>query len=170
VLNEARYAHRLAERMGVADRFATVVAVAEHIPIRDEMFNVVYSGGCLHHMAIDYAAPEIYRVLAPGGRFAAVEPWRTRLHHVGTRLLGKREVGVACRPLDKRRLEPIRHAFGDLTLAHHGPVLRYVALGLQKLTGRTISTHTGLRLARIDDALPIPRSSGGSLAILATRR
>jgi SAM-dependent methyltransferase len=169
MLNEVRFGQQLAHRFGVGDRLVGVVAVAEQLPLSDGSVDRVYSGGCLHHMTTEYAAPEINRILTPGGRFAAVEPWQTPLHRLGTRILGKREEGAACRPMDDQRLAPLQSTFDELGLRRHGPLLRYVAIAAQSLTGRSIPPRVGLRLTRIDDALPLPRRMGGSLAVLATR-
>jgi SAM-dependent methyltransferase len=169
MLNEVRFGQQLAHRFGVGDRFVGIVAIAEQLPLPDRSVGRIYSGGCLHHMAAEYAAPEIARVLTPGGRFAAVEPWQTPLHRLGTRVIGKREVGAVCRPMDDHRLAPLRDTFDELRLRHHGPLLRYAAIAAYKLSGRSISPRTGLRIARIDDALPLPRRMGGSLAVLGSR-
>lgn len=166
---EAVFAYELARRTGVAARFHTVVAIAEQMPFPDEAFDAIYAGGCLHHMATDFAGPEIRRVLMKGGRFAAVEPWYTSAHQFGTRAFGKREANVYCRPLDQERLRPLQVAFNRLEVRHHGPVLRYLALGLLKVTKYEMSTRMGLWLARADDALPLPADMGGSVAVLATR-
>jgi SAM-dependent methyltransferase len=166
---EALYASELARRTGVSDRFHTVVGIAEQMPFPSEAFDTIYAGGCLHHMTTDFAGPEIHRVLVRGGRFAAVEPWQTVAHRAGTRLIGKREANAYCRPLNDERLRPMHAAFDGLELRHHGPALRYLALALQKLTRREISSRAGLWLTRIDDALPLPARMGGSIAVLATR-
>ena len=50
-------------------------------------------------MTTELAMPEIARVLKPGGRFSAMDPWRAPLYAIGTKILGKREVNVYCRPL-----------------------------------------------------------------------
>jgi SAM-dependent methyltransferase len=167
--NEVIFGFELARRAGVGDRFRAVVAVAEQIPFEDSTFDRIYSGGCLHHMTTDFAVPEIRRVLVPGGRFAAVEPWQTVVHQVGTRIVGKREANAFCKPLNEKRLGPMRDAFDELEISHHGPVLRYLALGLLKLTKRPLSVRAGVLLARVDDALPLPKRMGGSVAVLATR-
>jgi SAM-dependent methyltransferase/uncharacterized protein YbaR (Trm112 family) len=166
---EAAFAYELARQTGVASRFHTVVAIAEQMPFPDEAFDAIYAGGCLHHMSTDFAGPEIRRVLVKGGRFAAVEPWDTAAHQFGTRAFGKREVNVYCRPLDEERLRPLELAFNQVEIRHHGPILRYLALGLLKVTKHEISTRLGLWLARADDALPLPAHLGGSVAVLATR-
>lgn len=169
MLSEVLYARELAERVGVEDRFTGVVAVAEQLPFPAETVDAMYAGGCLHHMATEYAAPEIKRVLASGGAFSAVEPWKTTLHTVGTRLIGKREANAYCRPLTLERLEPLRQEFDTVQFRHHGPFLRYVALALAKVTKREISGRTGLRLGKVDDRLPLPKRLGGSIAVLVKR-
>ncbi len=47
----------------------------------------------------EMAAAECGRVLSPGGKLAAVEPWRASLYAIGTKLFGKRE-HAACQPMD----------------------------------------------------------------------
>ncbi len=169
MLSEALYGLELARELNASDRLHVAVGIAEQIPLADETFDSAYSGGCLHHMTTDYAAPEILRVLKPTGRFAAIEPWQTVLHKYGTRLIGKREANSYCRPLTPDRLTPMYATFPDLEVRHHGPVLRYAALAMQKLTRRSISSRTGLQLTRMDDRLPLPKRLGGSVAVLATR-
>lgn len=169
MLSEALYGLELAKELGASDRFHVAVGIAEQIPLADQTFDTGYAGGCLHHMSTHYAAPEIFRVLKPSGRFAAVEPWQTVLHKYGTRLVGKREANAYCRPLTPDRLAPMQEAFPDLDVRHHGPVLRYAALTAQKFSRRTMSATMGLRLTRVDDRLPLPRQLGGSVAVLATR-
>ncbi|MGQ0844945.1 MAG: methyltransferase domain-containing protein [Sporichthyaceae bacterium] len=168
MLSEVEFGRRLAERFGVADRFVGVVAVAEQLPFASDSIDVMYSGGCLHHMTAHYAASEFNRVLAPGGVLAAVEPWRTALHGIGTRVIGKREANAFCRPLDTERMASLAGEFPDLELRHHGPVLRYAALAAMKLTKHQITPATGLRIAKVDDRIPLPRRYGGSVAVLAT--
>ena len=129
-------------------------------------FDAIYTGGCLHHMREEWAAPEIARVLRDHGRFAAIKPWRTPLHTIGTRLVGKREPNAHCSPLTSSRIAEYRSAFTFLKVSHHGPLLRYIALGVQKISGRGIPPSIGMRLGKLDDRLPIPARLGGSVAIL----
>jgi SAM-dependent methyltransferase len=57
---------------------------AESIPVADADATVVWSVMCVHHWAdIDAGLAEVHRVLAPGGRFLAVER-RTTPDAVGT--------------------------------------------------------------------------------------
>ena len=168
MLSEIEFGARLAQRLGVADRFVGVVAVAEQLPFADGSIDAMYSGGCLHHMTAHYAAAEFARVLAPGGKLAAAEPWRTALHGIGTKVFGKREANAFCRPLDPARMQALATEFPGLEIRHHGPVLRYAALAALKMTKRQITAETGLRLAAVDDRIPLPRRCGGSVAVLAT--
>jgi SAM-dependent methyltransferase/uncharacterized protein YbaR (Trm112 family) len=170
MIGEALFAAALAETLGIKSRLRCVVAVGEQLPISDSYFDAIYSGGCLHHMDTAIASSEICRVLRNGGRFAAVEPWGTPLHAIGTRLVGKREKNVHCKPLSAVRVLQIANAFESVEIEHHGPFLRYMALGLNKLTGRSISARSGIQLTRLDDRLPIPSRFGGSVAVLATKQ
>jgi SAM-dependent methyltransferase len=65
---------RRAELNGVADRVDVRVAVAEDLPYEDGAFDVIYGSAILHHVEVDVAGPEIYRVLAAGGQAAFSEP------------------------------------------------------------------------------------------------
>jgi len=47
----------LARETGVLDRLRVVVGVAEEIPLADDTLDIVYSGGCVHHMTTELAMP-----------------------------------------------------------------------------------------------------------------
>jgi len=170
---ECIYARSLAQRCGVEDRLHCAAAVGEQIPLKSDMLDAVFSGGCLHHMITESVANEVYRILRPGGRFSAVDPWRTFLHTIGTRLLGKREENVHCRPMNPARLMPFYETFDHLAVRHHGPILRYFMIGGCKLLGMNLPSRIGYQIGRLDDALfgrvPVLRDRGGSVAILATK-
>ena len=172
MLGELRFARALGEVCGVAERLHCVVGIAEEIPVRDAAFERVYAQGSLHHWQIDAALGECLRVLRPGGRFAAVEPWRGPLYGVGTGLLGKRDRRVHCVVLDARRVPPFFDVFEDGTLTHHGTLTRYPLIGLSKL-GLKLPRSTVRRIGRADDMLsaciPGARSRGSSVALLGTR-
>lgn len=172
MLAEARFAVSLAAAFGVESRLRCVVSIAEELPLQDATFDVVYSGGCVHHMVTSLALPEAARVLKDGGRFAAIEPWRAPFYSFGTRVFGKREENVFCRPLDSQRVAPLRTAFGWSNTVQHGTFARYFLIALKKL-GVKLSLMTVWHLIRIDDSLsslvPGLRRLGSSIALLGTK-
>jgi SAM-dependent methyltransferase len=151
MLGEARQGRALARHYGVADRFNAVVAIGEELPFRAGSVDAVYSGGCIHHMRTEYAFAELDRVLSEGGRFSSVDPWKTAMHTIGTKVFGKRECGVFCRPIDTDRLAPIKR-FKSHTINRHGPFIRYPMIVLEKI-GVRLPVTAMLRLARFDDVL-----------------
>jgi SAM-dependent methyltransferase len=171
ILDELDFGLRLARHCGVEDRLRRVCAIAEELPFEDASFDRIYAGGSVHHMVIDAAMPECVRVLRPGGRFAAVEPWRAPGYGLGIRLIGKREP-VHCQPLTSVRVAPFLAAFERGQVIHHGALTRYPAIALAKL-GAPLSRRTVRFLTRLDDAvasrLPAVRRTGSSVALLATR-
>jgi uncharacterized protein YbaR (Trm112 family)/SAM-dependent methyltransferase len=152
MLGEIRCAVALAEAVGVAERLDGVVGVAEELPFRDRSFDRLYSGGCLHHMVTDIAFGEAARILAAGGRFAAVDPWRAPLYAIGTKVFGKREREVFCRPLTKERVSSLGKHFQPAEVSLHGALLRYPLLALDKL-GIRVSKNALWQLSAADDAI-----------------
>ena len=174
MLAEARYAARLASDYGVRDRFAPVLGVGEQIPLAAEAVDLVFSGGCFHHMRWRHLGGELHRVLAEGGKFAGTDPWKTPLHTIGTRMLGKRESQVHCRPVTPKRLTELRKWFPDLTVRRHGPLLRYVFLGLDKLSRGRFRPSPGFMMTvmRVDDFLGRAarlERYGGALVVAGTK-
>lgn len=172
MVEELRFARALAEACGVSDRLVTLAALAEGLPVAEEMFDSVYSGGCLHHMETRVAAPEIARALRPGGVFASSEPWRALLYGAGVRVFGQRERGAFCSPLTEKRLAPLVRAFDDVQVTHHGAVSRYPALVLAKAR-IPLNTNQLLPVFRLDDRLsarvPGLRGQGSSVSIIARK-
>lgn len=177
MLDEARYAMRLAEVFGVRDRFASVVGVGEQIPFRGDLFNLVCSFSCLHHMRLEHVAGELHRVLKEGGKFASVDPWKTLLHTIGTAALGKQDSSVYCRPITAKRMAEMREWFPDITVGRHGPLLRYLCLGLEKLSGGRFFPRSNrkyqkmlMRIMRADDALGrFIGLKGGIIVMMGTK-
>lgn len=171
MLGEALCARALARKAGVEDRLHTVVAVAEQLPFASGLFDGIYSGGCVHHMDTALAFPEAARVLRPGGRFAAIEPWRAPLYTLGTRVFGKREANAYCRPLTPERVAPLGGAFARWRLGRHGALTRYPLLVLNKL-GVPLPRGAVWAINRVDDGIagliPGLRGMGSSIAILAS--
>ncbi|HWL01463.1 MAG TPA: methyltransferase domain-containing protein [Microbacteriaceae bacterium] len=152
MVGELTFATALAERYGVLDRLHCVTGIGEELPLASDSFDAVYVGGSLHHMQTDVAIAEIARVLRPGGRFAAVEPWKAALHGIGTRIFGKREPEVHCRPLTSDRLASMTTSFARPRIEHHGAISRYPMIAFGKL-GIRIKARTAGRIMAADDWL-----------------
>ncbi|MGA3196204.1 MAG: class I SAM-dependent methyltransferase [Terriglobales bacterium] len=164
---EARYALELARLAGV--EIGCKLGLAEDLPFAAGFFDAIYSGGCAHHFQTEEAFPEIARVLVPGGRFAAEEPWRAPFYGWGIRVFGKREVEVHCRPLDARRLAPLGKSFSKFSVVQHGVFTRYPMIALHKIGIRT-PYRLAWKLTQFDDALASLlglRRFGSSVAVLA---
>ena len=58
----------------VCEHVKPVLLAGERLPFKDEAFDVVYGVGVLHHLHLQQASREIWRVLRPGARLAFVEP------------------------------------------------------------------------------------------------
>ncbi|HEX3600834.1 MAG TPA: class I SAM-dependent methyltransferase [Lacipirellulaceae bacterium] len=172
MLGEVYCSIALAKEAGVLDRLRCVVGVAEEIPLADNSFDAVYSGGCVHHMTTELAMPEVARILKPGGRFSSMDPWRAPLYAIGTKILGKREVSVFCRPLTRARVEPIFSAFSSAKKEQYGALTRYPALALGKF-GINLPFSVIWQLYRFDDAIcsciPGMRGLGSSVALFGTK-
>jgi len=122
-------------------------------------------------MVTKLAFPEIRRILKLGGKFSAVEPWRAPLYGLGTKILGKRERGVHCRPLEADRVAPLFETFDDAWVNHHGAITRYplIALGKANVSPRL---ETIVKLSTWDDRLASRLSLekfGSCVAVLARR-
>ena len=52
-----------------------VLADAERLPFADASFDLLWGNAIVHHLDIQTAAREIYRVLRPGGCAVLCEPW-----------------------------------------------------------------------------------------------
>jgi len=172
MLAEAQVGLKLARVLGVSERFACAVAIAEEIPLPDESIDGAMSGGCVHHMTTALAFPEIARVLRPSGRFAAAEPWRAPMYALGTWVFGKREANPFCRPLTRERVAPLFDAFPEARCVQHGTLTRYPMLAMEKL-GAHFPLKTAWNVGRFDDRvcslIPGMRRLGSGVALLATK-
>jgi uncharacterized protein YbaR (Trm112 family) len=169
---EAAVATELASLFGLADRLRCVVGIAEEIPIEDCHVDICFVGGCLHHMRTEVAFAEMARILTPGGKLAAIEPWRAPGYAWGTKIFGKREPNAFCSPLDRSRVSPIYSAFSKAECIQHGSLSRYPAIVAQK-AGIVLSVPRAAWVADIDDAIcnciPFARKLGSGVAVLATK-
>ena len=171
MLGELEFARALARSAGFEDRLHVVAGVAEEIPFRDESVDAIWAGGSVHHMVTELSFPEIARILRPGGRFASIEPWRAPLYGIGTRILGKREPDVHCRPMTSTRSAPLFSAFDEANVIHHGSLTRYPLIALERL-GHSVKISTAWRINAVDDFLcslvPPLRRIGSSVALLGS--
>jgi SAM-dependent methyltransferase len=62
------------DRVGNAPNVQLHCGNAERLPYRDGTFDVVYGSSVLHHLHLDPALAEAYRVLRAGGRIVFAEP------------------------------------------------------------------------------------------------
>lgn len=132
VPGEGEMGRQLAERVGVESRFTVAEGIGETMPFEDASFEAVVSGSCLHHTEVADALPEIRRILSPGGRFAAWDPWRSPLYQMGITVFGKRERGVNCKPLESNRLTNLKEVFPLSEIHLYGSVYRYPSLVAEK--------------------------------------
>ena len=171
MLDELRFSHGLAAHVGLAERFHRVAAVGEELPFEDGTFDVVFTSGSLHHTVTELSLAECARVLRPGGRFAAVEPWKGRLYRLGIGVFGKREA-VGCVPLTPERAAPLFTAFNRARVVHHGALTRYPLLALFAVGLRPPDAFVWW-VTRLDDAIsrvvpPLSRA-GTAVALLGLR-
>jgi SAM-dependent methyltransferase len=66
-------ARKQAAAEGVSDRCVFLVADCEATGFPDECVDVILCSGMLHHLDLQFAFPEMRRILKPGGRVFAVE-------------------------------------------------------------------------------------------------
>jgi hypothetical protein len=101
-----------------------------------------------------------------------VDPWRAPLYAIGTKILGKREVNVFCRPLTRIRVAPLFTSFAHAEKVQYGTLTRYPVLALSKF-GINTSFGTTWRLYDWDDricsVIPGMRNLGSSVALFATK-
>lgn len=159
MIGEAVFAWTLAAALGVQDRLSCVLGVGEELPLLDHSIDVISSHGCMHHMQLDIALAEYERVLSPGGKFIATDPWRAPLYGFGTALLGKqeqqllkRDQSIFCRPITAERLASLAVHFPEHIVENHGPLLRYPLIALSKF-GIKFSQERLCQLAALDDRL-----------------
>ena len=111
------------------------------------------------------------------GRKFSLQIKRFSRIRIGTKIFGKREtpvignrdVGVVCRPMEMERLSPIWDTFQDAQVIHHGAFTRYPLIALGKLKFRP-KRRTLERITQIDDRLASKlrmRKYGSGIAMLA---
>jgi SAM-dependent methyltransferase len=172
IVHEVLFALELARRLNLTSRFRAVVGIAEELPFGDASFDAVYAQASVHHTVTELALPECARVLRPGGRFAAVETWRTPIYGIGIRIFGKTEPNVRCRPLTRARVAPLQTAFPRAGVVHHGALTRYPLVLLGRL-GAPFGIRAAWKVSRADDVLgrllPPLRALGSSVTLFGER-
>jgi SAM-dependent methyltransferase len=111
-------ARRAAAERGLVGRTYFLVGDCERTGLPDDSVDIVMCHGCLHHLDLSYAFPEIRRILRPGGRCLAIEAsahnpfiqlYRKMTPHLRTpfekdHILSLREVDFARRFFDVENL------------------------------------------------------------------
>ncbi|MGL6077066.1 MAG: class I SAM-dependent methyltransferase [Fimbriiglobus sp.] len=94
------------------------VAAGESLPYADASFDIVWGNAILHHLDLQLAGAELYRVLKPGGVAVFAEPWGQNpvLNFARARLPypGKGHTDDEA-PLRGRDLAPLCEHFPELT-------------------------------------------------------
>lgn len=65
---------KFADFKNVDDRVHLHVGPAEELPFENEKFDLLFGGAALHHLQLDRAGQELYRVLKAGGRGGFQDP------------------------------------------------------------------------------------------------
>lgn len=108
-----------AERWKVSERLETMYADAHKLPFADESFDVVHGQFILHHLNVELAAPEIARVLRPGGVAVFLENSANNLFLMLARRFLVGRFGIAKNsvegeyPFRQEDFEWMRRAFGN---------------------------------------------------------
>ena len=147
MVGELQHARALAAFARVGDRLRTVAGVAGELPLADATMEAVHAASGVDHTAAATAGTQVARVLAPGGRFSTVGPWRARA-------------------------ELLAAAFDRFEVCHHGALTRHPLMFLRRL-GLELSPMLVWRITRVDDAvsslLPRLKATGGAVALLGWR-
>ena len=105
---------RRAAMFGTDRQTRFVIGSAHCLPIADESVDLVFGYAVLHHLDLEAARSELYRVLRRGGRAVFHEPVRnSRLYHVLRQLVPVRQAHVSPfeRPLRNSQIEYVAAPF-----------------------------------------------------------
>lgn len=150
---------------GLSGRASFVAGSAHELPLPDASADVVMGIAILHHLDLDLAASEVYRVLKPGGLAIVQEPVRnSRALKALRELIPYRsdEVSPYERPLTDGELRRFASRFRDvrtrafslpfINLANVVPALRPLVMPLYRLDGailrrtRLLDAYAGIRV------------------------
>jgi SAM-dependent methyltransferase len=139
-----QFMRRLANIYGVADRVTVYESAVERMPFASGEFDLMHGEAILHHISLPPAAPEIRRVLKPGGRAVFKDPLGhnpilefVRDHMPG--VTGKSAAKGTDRPMTIEDIE----RFGRLFASHEYRTfgLTSMAAMLLRLPGRSVVTR-----------------------------
>ena len=148
------YVRRRAQDAGVAANVETHVAAAERLPFFDESFDLALGHAVLHCVVSELGAPELHRILRPGGRAVLSEP-------LGMRAMVSFQRGAERPWLPRRELECWTAGFS------HSEV-RFLRLS-SKLQRQAADVWWWRAHASLLERLPRPRRSRRYAALLLTR-
>ena len=171
VAQEAALTRRLAVELGVARSLTVLIGTGERLPVASGSIDAYLSERCLHHTDVARALREARRVLRPGGRFAAADPWHARLHGITRAVFDRQPPGLDCVPLDPRRLAALPELFAHSQVRLHGALVRYPVIALLRL-GVPLRRPLIERLTEYDDRVSahfaMLRRNGSGAAVLAS--
>lgn len=148
MLGELKRAKLLAQKFGVENRLVAIQGIAEEVPIQEDFFDRIYSGGCLHHTQIEMVGPEIKRILKPGGKASFVDPIMTLPYKMFVRPFYSRGIGrvdeAHCTPISPHKMVQFTQHFSkgqslpSRTFVHFPLIMatRYLKLNLSISTIR----------------------------------
>jgi 2-polyprenyl-3-methyl-5-hydroxy-6-metoxy-1,4-benzoquinol methylase len=144
--DRVRAARDLAEASGEAQRVHFAVMAAEALAYRAGAFDTVYGNAILHHVNLAAAAPELRRVLKPGGVAVFAEP----LGHNPILEFARRHLPYPGKARDPQE-RPLRYA--DLeTLGRVLPLTRVREHQLLSMLRRVIGNAGIRRILEVTDA------------------
>ena len=147
-LHEAR---ARAAANGVAARWA--VADGQRLPFADAAFDRIWGSAILHHLDLQCAAPELRRVLRPGGLAVFCEPWgenpilgwaRRHLPYPGKERTADED------PLRQHHLLQLRACFPNLEISGH----QLLAMASRLIGGGRLAARLGQCDARLLRSCP----------------
>lgn len=154
VVSELLRGVALARAFGVSDQLTFVAGVAEELPLGDSSVSVVYAESTMHHTRTEAAFPEVARVLRPGGRYASIDVWQGRSRRVAARAFAADRDGRVCRPLDGGRVRPALESLNDVSVSHHGCLVRHPLAAMARV-GIELPPAMGLKVSLLEDAVPL---------------
>jgi SAM-dependent methyltransferase len=151
---------RLQQRLvvnNIASGIEFFVGSGHALPLPDESVDVVFGAAILHHLDLSLAAPEVRRVLRPGGRAIFREPVRnSKLIQRLRKMIPYQgpDVSPHERPLLDSELEEFARGFSNFTsrafmlpfvsVARVVPFLRWLAIPLWRMDAKLLRRFPSL--------------------------